>query len=81
MYIICSVVENCCQAPSINDTSTMWRFLIKVPYLGKLSVMYNTENVGLSYFSSDENKGQSIVVICSLKVNCNGKMTWAYILA
>ena len=34
----------------------MWRFLIKVPYLGKLSVMYDAENVGLSHFSSDENK-------------------------
>ena len=35
----------------------MWHFLIKAPYLGKLSVMYDMENVGLSYFSSDENKG------------------------
>ena len=35
----------------------MWHFLIKAPYLGKLSVMYDAENVGLSHFSSDENKG------------------------
>ena len=32
-------------------------FLIKAPYLGKLSVMYDAENVGLKSFSSDENKG------------------------
>ena len=40
----------------------MWHFLIKVPYLGKVSDM---ENVGLSHFCSDENKGlQSIAEIC-----------------
>ena len=43
----------------------MWHFLIKVPYLGKLSVMYGMENKGLSHFSSNENKGfQSIAEIC-----------------
>ena len=46
----------------------MWRFLIKVPYLGYLSVIYDAENKGLSYFSSDENKGlKSIAEIrCSV---------------
>ena len=34
-------------------------------YLGKLCIMYDAENVGLSHFSSDENKGsQSIAEIC-----------------
>ena len=46
----------------------MWRFLIKAPYLGKLCVIYDVENKGLSYFSSDENKGlKSIAEIrCSV---------------
>ena len=34
----------------MNNILTMWHFLIKVPHLGKLSVMYDMENVGLSYF-------------------------------
>ena len=52
----------------MNNTLKTWRFLIKVPYLGKLSVMYDAENVGLNHFSSDENKGlQSIAEIrCSV---------------
>ena len=39
-----------------------------MPNLGKLSVMYDVENVGLSHFSSDENIGlQSIAEIhCSV---------------
>ena len=51
----------------MNNTLTTWRFLIKAPYLGKLSVMYDTENVVLSHFSSDKNTGlQSIAEIrCS----------------
>ena len=46
----------------------MWRFLIKAPYLGNLSVIYDAENKGLSYFPSDENKGlKSIAEIrCSV---------------
>ena len=41
----------------LNNTQlTTWRFLIKAPYLGNLSVIYDAENKGLSYFSSDENK-------------------------
>ena len=32
-------------------------FLIKAPYLRKLSVIYDVENKGLSHFSGDENKG------------------------
>ena len=45
-----------------------WRFLIKAPYLGHLSVIYDAENKGLSYFPSDENKGlKSIAEIrCSV---------------
>ena len=59
------VVENSCQAPSMNNILTMWCFLIKAPYFGKLSVMYDAEIVGLSHFSSNENKGlQSIAEIC-----------------
>ena len=52
----------------MNNTLTTWCFLIKAPYLRKLSVMYDAENVGLSHFSSDENKGsQSIAEIrCSV---------------
>ena len=37
-------------------TLTTWRFLIKAPDLGKLSVMYDAENVGLGQFCSDENQ-------------------------
>ena len=38
----------------------------KVPHLGKFSVIYDTENKGLSHFSSDENKGlQSIKPVTS----------------
>ena len=49
----------------MNNTLTTWRFLIKMPYLGKLS---DAENKGLSHFSSDENKGlESIAEIrCSV---------------
>ena len=52
----------------MNNTLTTWCFLIKAPYLGKLSVIYDMENKGLSHFSSDENKGlQSIAEIrCSV---------------
>ena len=52
----------------MNSTLTTWRFLIKAPYLGKLSVIYDTENKGLSHFFSDENKGlKSIAEIrCSV---------------
>ena len=43
---------------SPNSTQpTMWHFLIKAPYLGKLCVIYDTENKGLSHFPNDENKG------------------------
>ena len=35
-----------------NNTLTMWGFLIKVPHLGKLSVMCDAEN----NLSSDENR-------------------------
>ena len=31
----------------MNKIQTTWRFLIKAPYLGKLSVIYDTENKGL----------------------------------
>ena len=41
----------------VHRTLTTWPFLIRVPYLGKLSVIYDTENKGLSHFSSNENKG------------------------
>ena len=41
----------------MNNTLTMWHFLIKAPYLRKLSVIYDVENKGLSHFSGDENKG------------------------
>ena len=52
-------------ASLLHNTLTTWHFLIKAPYLGKLSVMYDVENVGLSHFSSDENKwSQSIAEIC-----------------
>ena len=37
-------------------TLTTWRFLIKAPDLGKLSIMYDAENVGLGQFCSDENQ-------------------------
>ena len=49
----------------MNNTLTTWCFLNKVPYLEKLSVMYDAENVGLGHFYSDENIGsQSIAEIC-----------------
>ena len=48
----------------LQHTSTTCHFLIKAPYLEKLSVTYDAENVRLSHFSSDENKGsQSIAGI------------------
>ncbi len=53
----------------LNNTQlTTWRFLINAPYLGNLSVIYDAENKGLGYFSSDENKGlKSIAEIrCSV---------------
>ena len=54
----------------MNKTLTTWHFLIKAPYLGKLSVMYDAESVGLSHFSSDENKGlQSVAEICVLVIS------------
>ena len=66
--VISSAVSSKTAAASLlHNTSTTWHFLIKAPYLGKLSVMYDAENVGLSHFSSDENKGsQSIAEIATL---------------
>ena len=32
---------------SMKNTHTMWRFLIKAPYLGKLCVIYDAENKGI----------------------------------
>ena len=59
-----------CRQKLLSNTFNEQHFdnIIKVPYLGKLSVMYDTENVGLSHFSSNENKGlQSIAEIhCSV---------------
>ena len=50
-----------------NTQPTTWHFLIKVPYLGNLSVIYDVENKGFSHFPSDENKGlKSIAEICTL---------------
>ena len=53
---------------TFNSSEQLRRFLIKVPYLGNLSVIYDAENKGLGYFSSDENKGlKSIAEIrCSV---------------
>ena len=49
---------HCPPSTVLNNTQlTTWRFLIKAPYLGNLSVIYDAENKGLSYFPSDENKG------------------------
>ena len=61
----------CYSPPStvLNNTQlTTCRFLIKAPYLGNLGVIYDAENKGLGYFSSDENKGlKSIAEIrCSV---------------
>ena len=39
---------------SEQHSADKWRFLIKAPYLGNLSVIYDAENKGLTY---DENKG------------------------
>ena len=60
---------HCPPSTVLNNTQlTTWRFLIKAPYLGNLSVTYDAENKGLSYFPSDENKGlKSIAEIrCSV---------------
>ena len=49
----------CHRPPStvLNNTQqTTWHFLIKAPYLGKLCVIYDMENKGLSRFPRDENK-------------------------
>ena len=55
----------------------MWCFLIKVPYLGKLSVKYDAENKGLSRFSSNENKGlQSIAEIRCSVINHSLQIVW-----
>ena len=59
----------CSPSTVLNNTQpTMWRFLIKAPYLGKLCVIYDAENKGLSHFSSNKNKGlKSIAEIrCSV---------------
>ena len=68
--VISSAVSSKTAAVSLlNNTLTMWCFLIKAPYLGKLSVTYDEENVGLSHFSSDKNKGsQSIAEIRCLVI-------------
>ena len=53
----------------LNNTQlTTWRFLIKAPYLGKLCVIYDAENKGLSHFPSDENKGLKLIaeIHCSV---------------
>ena len=50
-----------------NTQLTMWRFLIKAPYLGNLSVIYDVENKGLSYFPSNENKGLKSIA----KIRCS----------
>ena len=55
--ILSSVSSKTATKHLINNTFRMWPFLIKAPYLGKISVMYDAENVGLSHFSSNENKG------------------------
>ena len=60
---------HCPPSTVLNSTQlTTWRFLIKAPYLGNLSVIYDAENKGLSYFPSDKNKGlKSIAEIrCSV---------------
>ena len=60
---------HCPPSTVLNSTQlTTWHFLIKAPYLGNLSVIYDAENKGLSYFPSDENKGlKSIAEIrCSV---------------
>ena len=61
-----SPLSHCPPSTVLNNTQlTTWRFLIKAPYLGNLSVIYDAENKGLSYFPSDENKGlKSIAEIC-----------------
>ena len=57
-----------CRRKLLSSTFNEQHFLIKAPYLRKLSVMYDGENVGPSHFSSDENEGlQSIAEIrCSV---------------
>ena len=71
-YLTLEWINPLCYSPPstvLNNTQlTTWRFLIKAPYLGNLSVIYDTENKGLSYFPSDENKGlKSIAEIrCSV---------------
>ena len=60
---------HCPPSTVLNNTQlTTWSFLIKAPYLGNVSVIYDAENKGLSYFPSDENKGlKSIAEIrCSV---------------
>ena len=53
---------------SEQHTPATWRFLIKAPYLGKLSVIYDAENKGLSHFPRDENKGLKLIaeIRCSV---------------
>ena len=49
---------HCPPSTVLNNTQpTTWHFLIKAPYLGNLSVIYDAENKGLSHFPSNENKG------------------------
>ena len=60
---------HCPPSTVLNNTQpTTWCFLIKAPYLGNLSVMYDAENKGRSYFPSDENIGLKLIaeIRCSV---------------
>ena len=58
--VISSAVSSKTAAASLlHNTLTTWHFLIKVPYLGKLSVTYDAENVGLSHFLAMKIKGRN----------------------
>ena len=50
-YLIEWINPLCYSPPSIvlnNTQLTTWRFLIKAPYLGNLSVIYDAENKGIN---------------------------------
>ena len=47
----------CLPSTVLNNTQTTWCFLVKVPYPGKLSVIYDAENKGLCHFLVMKIKG------------------------
>ena len=52
-----------------------------MPILRKLNIIYDAENIGLSYFSSDENKGLKSLIthsMASIRLVHNVELVFAH---